>query len=180
MDVLVCNVTRILDCVIGYVCIFYCAGEVGKEMYIVNRGRLQVVADNGRTVLATLKAGSYFGEISILNMGTAGKRLGKYHRRGGSQVTYTHSPLLLNVHFSLSLSFSNGLTTNVVVYKCLLLLLFYILLYFKKFSIFSLTRIAFESVNILKPACVVPFLHKYFLHASRNITDSVLNMLLIY
>ena len=49
-----------------------CIGEVGKEMYIVNRGRLQVVADNGRTVLATLKAGSYFGEISILNMGTAG------------------------------------------------------------------------------------------------------------
>jgi len=48
-------------------------------MYIVNRGRLQVVADNGRTVLATLKAGSYFGEISILNMGTAGKNLGKYY-----------------------------------------------------------------------------------------------------
>eukprot|EP00106_Octopus_bimaculoides_P010316 XP_014777758.1 PREDICTED: cyclic nucleotide-gated cation channel alpha-3-like isoform X2 [Octopus bimaculoides] len=49
-------------------------GEVGKEMYIVNRGRLQVVADNGKTVLATLKPGSYFGEISILNMGTAGNR----------------------------------------------------------------------------------------------------------
>lgn len=54
-------------------------GEVGKEMYIVNRGRLQVVADNGKTVMASLKAGSYFGEISILNMGTAGKALGKYH-----------------------------------------------------------------------------------------------------
>lgn len=52
-------------------------GEVGKEMYIVNRGRLQVVADNGRTVMASLKAGSYFGEISILNMGAAGKELGK-------------------------------------------------------------------------------------------------------
>lgn len=46
-------------------------------MYIVNRGRLQVVADNGKTVMASLKAGSYFGEISILNMGTAGKALGK-------------------------------------------------------------------------------------------------------
>ncbi|XP_076349243.1 uncharacterized protein LOC143246427 [Tachypleus tridentatus] len=49
-------------------------GEVGKEMYIVNRGRLQVVTDSGKTVLATLRAGSYFGEISILNMGTAGNR----------------------------------------------------------------------------------------------------------
>jgi cyclic nucleotide gated channel alpha 3 len=66
-------------------------GEVGKEMvnyckikinflqivlfnlyslkYIVNGGRLQVISDNGKMVLATLKAGSYFGEISILNMG---------------------------------------------------------------------------------------------------------------
>ena len=61
---------------------FYVSGEVGKEMYIVNRGRLQVVADNGRSVLATLKAGSYFGEISILNMGTAGKNLGKYQHCG--------------------------------------------------------------------------------------------------
>ena len=51
----------------------FVTGEVGKEMYIVNRGRLQVVADNGKTVLAILKAGSYFGEISILNMGTAGE-----------------------------------------------------------------------------------------------------------
>ena len=54
----------------------YClsAGEVGKEMYIVSRGRLKVVADNGRTILALLTAGSYFGEISILNMGSVGNR----------------------------------------------------------------------------------------------------------
>lgn len=58
-------------------------GEVGKEMYIVNRGRLQVVADNGKTVMASLKAGCYFGEISILNMGTKGKELGKYRQRPG-------------------------------------------------------------------------------------------------
>ena len=63
------------------------SGEVGKEMYIVNRGRLQVVADNGKTVLATLKAGSYFGEISILNMRTAGKECGKYSKRTRGPVS---------------------------------------------------------------------------------------------
>ena len=50
------------------------AGEVGRDMYIVSRGRLQVVADNAKTILATLRPGSYFGEISILNMGTTGNR----------------------------------------------------------------------------------------------------------
>ena len=43
-------------------------------MYIVNRGRLQVVADGAKTILATLRPGSYFGEISILNMGNEGNR----------------------------------------------------------------------------------------------------------
>lgn len=66
----------------------FVSGEVGKEMYIVNRGRLQVVADNGKTVLATLKAGSYFGEISILNMGTAGKHLGKYQQAGPKNISF--------------------------------------------------------------------------------------------
>ncbi len=37
--------------------------------YIVNRGKLHVISENEKTVLATLKAGSYFGEISVLNMG---------------------------------------------------------------------------------------------------------------
>jgi len=50
------------------------SGEVGKEMYIVSRGRLEVVTDNNKVVLATLRPGSYFGEISVLNMGNAGNR----------------------------------------------------------------------------------------------------------
>ncbi|XP_069364767.1 cyclic nucleotide-gated cation channel subunit A-like [Maniola hyperantus] len=49
-------------------------GDVGKEMYIVKRGRLQVVADDGKTILATLSAGSVFGEVSVLEI--AGNRTG--------------------------------------------------------------------------------------------------------
>lgn len=85
------------------------AGEVGKEMYIVNRGRLQVVADNGKTVLATLKAGSYFGEISILNMGTAGKECGKYSKRTRGPVG---CPLSSFFHDSRCFTF-HVLTTSV-------------------------------------------------------------------
>lgn len=49
-------------------------GEIGKQMFIVNRGTLHVLGDDGRSVLATLRAGSYFGELSILNLGRYGNR----------------------------------------------------------------------------------------------------------
>lgn len=38
-------------------------GDVGKEMYIVKRGILSVVADDQKTEIATLSAGSVFGEV---------------------------------------------------------------------------------------------------------------------
>ncbi|CAF3018489.1 unnamed protein product [Rotaria sp. Silwood2] len=61
-------------------------GEVGREMYIVNRGKLHVMADNNKTVLATLKAGSYFGEISILNMGSGNRRTASVRSVGYSDL----------------------------------------------------------------------------------------------
>ncbi|GCB83936.1 hypothetical protein scyTo_0024720 [Scyliorhinus torazame] len=43
-------------------------GDVGREMYIIQDGRLAVVADDGVTQFAILEVGNYFGEISILNI----------------------------------------------------------------------------------------------------------------
>uniref|UniRef100_A0A3Q3J5N1 Cyclic nucleotide-binding domain-containing protein n=1 Tax=Monopterus albus TaxID=43700 RepID=A0A3Q3J5N1_MONAL len=43
-------------------------GDVGHEMYIIREGKLAVVADDGVTEFAVLSAGTFFGEISILNI----------------------------------------------------------------------------------------------------------------
>lgn len=37
-------------------------------MYIVKRGKLQVVGDDGTKIYATLIEGAVFGELSILNI----------------------------------------------------------------------------------------------------------------
>ena len=50
----------------------HCHHRHHRHLYHRHNNYHQVVDTDGKTVLATLKAGSYFGEISILNMGTAG------------------------------------------------------------------------------------------------------------
>lgn len=46
-------------------------GDIGREMYIVKRGKLQVVGDDKKKIIHTLQEGAVFGELSILNI--AGK-----------------------------------------------------------------------------------------------------------
>lgn len=43
-------------------------GDIGNEMFIIKKGSLNVVSDDGTKVFVTLKAGAFFGELSILNI----------------------------------------------------------------------------------------------------------------
>lgn len=62
-------------------------GDVGKEMYIVKRGKLSVCSDDGKVVFVTLGAGSVFGEVSILNI--AGNKTGNRRTANVRSVGYS-------------------------------------------------------------------------------------------
>lgn len=68
-------------------------GDVGKEMYIVKRGKLSVVADDGRTVFAHLSDGAVFGELSVLNI--QGNKTGNRRTANVRSVGYSDIFVLL-------------------------------------------------------------------------------------
>ena len=41
-------------------------GDMGLEMYCIRRGFVEVVADDGSSVIACLGPGAYFGEVGIM------------------------------------------------------------------------------------------------------------------
>ncbi|XP_022087663.1 cyclic nucleotide-gated channel rod photoreceptor subunit alpha-like isoform X1 [Acanthaster planci] len=67
-------------------------GEIGREMYIINHGKVQVVVQDAETqqsmVVATLSEGNYFGEISLLKLDEG------QNRRTADVVSLGYSELL--------------------------------------------------------------------------------------
>lgn len=41
-------------------------GEMGDQMYFISRGKVEIVAEDGKTVYATISEGGFFGEIALL------------------------------------------------------------------------------------------------------------------
>ena len=62
-------------------------GDVGKEMYIIKRGRLDVVAEDGVKVFVSLGDGVVFGELSIMNI--PGSKMGNRRSANIRSVGYS-------------------------------------------------------------------------------------------
>ncbi|KAM4704949.1 cyclic nucleotide-gated channel beta-3 [Rhinophrynus dorsalis] len=77
-----CDAQMIQDLLLRFKSIVYLPGdfvckkgEIGREMYIIKQGAVQVLGGpDDKTVLVTLKAGAVFGEISLLATGGGNRR----------------------------------------------------------------------------------------------------------
>ena len=61
-------------------------GDVGREMYIVSSGKLEVMEEEDSWVLRTLVHGESFGEISVLDLGHNNRRRTAFVRSVGYSV----------------------------------------------------------------------------------------------
>jgi voltage-gated potassium channel len=43
------------------------AGDVGRHLYFISQGQVEVIAADGKTIYNTLKDGDFFGEIALLS-----------------------------------------------------------------------------------------------------------------
>ena len=43
------------------------AGDVGRHLYFINQGQVEVISPDGKTIYNTLKDGDFFGEIALLS-----------------------------------------------------------------------------------------------------------------
>ena len=43
------------------------AGEMGRHLYFISQGKVEVIAPDGKTIYTTLEAGDFFGEIALIS-----------------------------------------------------------------------------------------------------------------
>lgn len=62
-------------------------GDIGRQMYFIKSGKLSVVSEDGTKIFANLAEGSYFGEISILDI--PGNKTGNRRTANVKSVGYS-------------------------------------------------------------------------------------------